>query len=149
MERRHGRIERRLYTILDGAHGLRDELDSDRRWTASGCAVRVVAARSVRHCITNLLVTLGTTRVADLVRGHWRGASGRRNSLHWVLDDTFQEDRCRLRTGYAVCNMASLRCIALNFLMLMQQYFWPRMSIRRLRKMVARNPAQLEPIMAL
>ena len=153
VERGHGRIERRICTILDGAGGLRDELDPDRRWTALGCAVRVVAertlhgctARSVRYYITNLPVTFGAARVGDLVRGHW----GVENSLHWVLDDTFQEDRCRLRTGHAARNMAALRRIALNFLTLMQQYFWPKMSIRRLRKMVARNPAQLEPIMAL
>ena len=43
----------------------------------------------------------------------------------------------------------ALRRIALNFLTLMQQYFRPRMSIHRLRKMMVRNPAQLEPIMAL
>ena len=153
VERGHGRRERRICTILDGAGGLRDELDPDRRWTALGCAVRVVAertlrghtARSVRYYITNLPVTFGAARVADLVRGHW----GVENSLHWVLDDTFQEDRCRLRTGHAARNMAALRRIVLNFLTLMQQYFWPKMSIRRLRKMVARNPAQLEPIMAL
>ena len=140
VERGHGRRERRICTLLDGAGGLRDELDPDRRWTALGCT-----ARSVRHCITNLPVTFGAARVADLVRGHW----GVENSLHWVLDDTFQEDRCRLRTGHAARNMAALRRIALNFLTLMQQYFRPRMSIRRLRKMAARNPAQLEPIMAL
>lgn len=45
--------------------------------------------------------------------------------------------------------MAGLRRIALNILTLLKQYFWPKLSIRRLRKMVARNPAQLEPIMAL
>ena len=73
-----GRIERRTGTLMDGAHGLRDELDPDRRGTALGYAVRVVAprtvrgrtARSVRDYITQLPVTLGPTRVADLVRGH-------------------------------------------------------------------------------
>ena len=79
------------------------------------------------------------------MRGHWGGE----NSLHWVLDDIFQEDRCRLRTGHAARNMAALRRIALNFLTILQQYCWPKMSIRRLRKMVARNPARLEPIMSL
>ena len=65
---------------------------------------------------------------ADLVRGHWAVE----NSLHWVLDDTFQEDRCRLRTGQAARNMAALRRVALNILTLLKQYFWPKLSIRRL-----------------
>ena len=89
-------------------------------------------ARSVRYYITNLPVTLGAAHVADLVRGYWRVPSGRGNSLHWVLDDTFQEDHCRLRTGHAARNRAALRRIALNFLTLLQQYFRPRMSICRL-----------------
>ena len=45
--------------------------------------------------------------------------------------------------------MAALRRVALNILTLLQQYFRPKLSIRRLRKMVARNPARLEPVMAL
>jgi len=151
--RGHGRIERRTCTIMGGPHGILEEIDPDRRWTALACAVRMVAertvrgrtTRAVRYYITNLPVTVGAARVADLVRGHW----GVENSLHWVLDDTFQEDRCRLRTGHAARNMAALRRIALNILTLLQQYFWPKLSIRRLRKMVARNPARLEPIMAL
>ena len=62
---------------MDGANGLRDELDPDRRRTALSCAVRVVAERtlrgcttlSMRHCITTLPVDTGAARVADLVRG--------------------------------------------------------------------------------
>ena len=153
VERRHGRTERRTCTILGGPHGILDEIDPDQLWAGLGCAVRMVAertvrgrtTRAVRYCITNLPVTVGAARMANFVRGHW----GVENSLHWVLDDTFQEDRCRLRTGHAARNMAALRRVALNILTLLQQYFWPKLSIRRLRKMVARNPARLEPLMAL
>ena len=70
MEREHGRLERRTCTIMGGARGLRDELDPDHCWTDLGCAVRVVAECTVRYYITNLPVTFGTARVADLVRGH-------------------------------------------------------------------------------
>ena len=136
VERRHGRTERRTCTILGGANGILDEIDPDQRWEALGCAVRVVAertvrdrtTRAVRYYITNLPVTVGAAHMADLVRGHW----GVENSLHWVLDDTFQEDRCRLRTGHAARNMAALRRVALNILTLLKQYFWPKLSIRRL-----------------
>lgn len=39
-------------------------------------------------------------RTADLVRSHW----GLENRLYRVLDNTFQEDRCRLHTGHAASN---------------------------------------------
>ena len=126
----------------DGATGLRDKLDPDRHWIALGCAGRVGTARTVRDYITNLLVTTGAARVADLVRG--QGPSGRENGLHWVLDGTFQEDHCRLRRGHAARNRAALRRIALSFLMLMQPYVNSTIA----QDSVARTP-QLEPIMAL
>jgi len=145
---------------MDGSSGApaRSWAAPTASWTRSiptaagpqlGCAVRVVAERTVRYYITNLPVTVGAARVADLVRGHWRVPSGRGNCLNWVLDDTFQEDRGRLRTGHAARNKATLRRIALNLRTLLRQYFRPKMSMRRLRKMVARNPAQREPIIAL
>ncbi len=97
--RGQGRIERRTCTIMGGDNGILDEIDPDHRWTALGCVVRVVAertvrgrtTRAVRYDITNLPVDTGAARMADLVRGHWEVE----NSLHGVLDDTFQEDRCR------------------------------------------------------
>ncbi len=152
VERGHGRRERRTCTLLSAAHGLLDALDPDQRWKGLNSVVRVVAertahgrtARSVRDYISNLPLTTGAAAMADLVRAHW----GIENKTHWVLDDTFQEDRCRLRTGSAARNMAGLRRLALNILTIIQRYFWPSMSIRRLRKMVARNPAQLVPVRA-
>ena len=79
VERGHGRTEHHACTIMGGAHGLRDELDPGHRWTALGCAVRVVVARTlrgrtaryVRYYITHLPVDTGAARVAHLVRGHW------------------------------------------------------------------------------
>ena len=96
VERRHGRTERRTCTILGGPHGILDEIDPDQCWEALGCAVRMVAertvrgrtTRAVRYYITNLPVDTGAARMANFVRGHWRGPSGCENSLHWVLDDT-------------------------------------------------------------
>ena len=35
-------------------------------------------------------------RIAHAIRAHW----GIENQLHWVLDVTFGEDACRIRTGH-------------------------------------------------
>ena len=94
--------ERRICTIIGGAN-FQDEFAPNRRWTALGGAVRVVTERTLRYYITNLSVETGAARVAERVRGHW----GIENSLHWVLDDIFQEDRCHLHTGHVTRNMAT------------------------------------------
>lgn len=47
---------------------------------------------------------------SHLVRGHW----GIENHLHWHLDVTFKADKCRLRTGDAPENLATLRKLALQ-----------------------------------
>ena len=39
-----------------------------------------------------------------------------KNSLHWVLDVSFDEDACRIRRDSAAQNMALLRHLALNIL---------------------------------
>jgi predicted transposase YbfD/YdcC len=49
---------------------------------------------------------------ANSIRGHW----GIENSLHWVLDVSFDEDQCRMRTDHSPENMALLRRLALCLL---------------------------------
>jgi predicted transposase YbfD/YdcC len=49
---------------------------------------------------------------ASLIRQHW----DIENTLHWSLDVTFNEDRCRIRKDNAPENMAALRRLALNLL---------------------------------
>ena len=103
MEQGHGRTEQRTCTIMGSAKGIRDDLDPDHRWVRLGSAVRMVTERTVRgrtaqsmySYITNLPVTTGATAGANWVRGHW----GIEKNLHGVLDDTFQEDRCRPQHG--------------------------------------------------
>lgn len=46
------------------------------------------------------------------VRQHW----GVENGLHWTLDVIFDEDKCRLRTGYAAENMSNFRHILVGIL---------------------------------
>jgi predicted transposase YbfD/YdcC len=41
---------------------------------------------------------------------------GIENSLHWVLDVTFNEDTCRVRSLHAPRNLALVRRFALNIL---------------------------------
>jgi predicted transposase YbfD/YdcC len=51
-------------------------------------------------------------RLLELVRGHW----SIENSLHYVRDVTFAEDRSRLRSGYAPQLLAAFRNLALTLI---------------------------------
>ena len=50
----------------------------------------------------------------EIIRGHW----SIENSLHWVRDVTFDEDRSQIRTGSAPRVFASIRNLAISLLRL-------------------------------
>lgn len=52
------------------------------------------------------------SRLLEIIRGQW----SIENRLHWVRDVTFDEDRCRIRTGYGAQNMACIRNLAISIL---------------------------------
>ena len=64
----------------------------------------------VRYFISSAF--LSGQRFAEAVRGHW----GIENSLHWVLDVTFDEDRGRTRKRRIADNLSWLRRFAISLL---------------------------------
>jgi predicted transposase YbfD/YdcC len=45
----------------------------------------------------------------------WRGHWGIENKVHWVRDEVFGEDRCRVRSGAAPQILASVRNLVMNW----------------------------------
>lgn len=71
--------------------------------------------REVAYAITSLTRTQANAReLLAMTRGHW----GIENRLHWVRDETFGEDRCRVRTGSAPQLLAAVRNAATSALRL-------------------------------
>lgn len=67
----------------------------------------------VVYGITSLGRVVGdAARLLRLSREHW----GIENGLHYPRDETFREDRCRVRRGNAPRVLASVRNVALHLL---------------------------------
>jgi len=111
-EKNRGRLEKREVTV----HRDRFNLE-DYGWKDIKFIIKV--KRTVKHksgkiseetayFITNLEEKASFFNKG--IRGHW----GIENSLHYVKDVTFNEDRLKIRSGSAPQNMALLRTFVLN-----------------------------------
>jgi predicted transposase YbfD/YdcC len=130
----HGRIETRRHRV---SHQV-DWLFSERRYAgetqlpglATLAMVEAETERDGQRTLSRRYYVSSARLAADAfaaaVRAHWRIE----NSLHWVLDVGFDEDRARNRKDHGPENLAILRKLALNVLRAAR----PDISIRRKRK---------------
>jgi predicted transposase YbfD/YdcC len=110
----HGRIETRRYWITSEIEWL----GAKASWSNLQSVGMVESRREIgdtvqidtRYFLTSLPAQ--GERFAQAVRQHW----GVENSLHWVLDVSFDEDACRIRKDKGAQTFAVLRHIALNLL---------------------------------
>ena len=110
----HGRIETRRYWITSDIEWL----GAKASWSNFQSIGMVESRRELgdkvetetRYFVTSL--PSDGVRFAQAVRQHW----GIENSLHWVLDVSFDEDACRIRKDKGAQTFSVLRHIALNLL---------------------------------
>jgi len=114
-EKGHGRMDDRLYYLLP----LPDDFAFTKQWAgiqSLGMAIRITTksdgtiSRDARYFIVSHYFS--GERFAQSVRGHW----GIENSLHWVLDVTFNEDQSRARERSLADNLSWLRRFAISLL---------------------------------
>jgi len=110
----HGRIETREVTVVHDVEWLRERHD----WPGLKSVVVVESTREVagkidremRLYITSLVLL--ADQIGPMVRGHWMIENG----LHWVLDMTFRDDECRIRTEHAPANFTTIKHMAHNLI---------------------------------
>ena len=113
-EKNRGRFEKRSCVVLEKTDWFRE----DWQWSGLKTLVMIERHRKTpsdenwsleRHFyITSLPAE--AKEIGRMIRNHW----GIENSLHWVLDVTYQEDSCRVRSGHAASNLSTLRKWTLN-----------------------------------
>ncbi|HEV7367905.1 ISAs1 family transposase [Arenibaculum sp.] len=131
----HGRIEIRRAWVSHDLDWLRGPKSASSEpvllpdMTCLGLIETTVEHRgkttTTRHCHLSSRA-LSPAAYLQAARAHWAVE----NSLHWVLDVTFDEDRARNRKDHGPENLATLRKLALNVLRRAR----PEISIRRKRK---------------
>lgn len=110
----HGRLETRIYWVTSAI----DWLGAKASWANLQSIGMVESRREIGEEVsidTRLFITslpCDGVRFAQAVRHHW----GIENSLHWVLDVSFDEDACRIRKDQGAQSFSVLRHIALNLL---------------------------------
>src|SRR6516165_7818053 len=113
-EQSHGRHELRACWVLTDVA----ELGERAKWPGLQSVIVVVRDRTAgtqNSCEKHYYISsrkLSAKRFLEAVRGHW----GIENSLHWVLDVVFDEDRSRVRKDHGPENLGLLRRMALSML---------------------------------
>ena len=116
VESGHHRREKREVTAV--ALNQMGGLYKQAQWSGLQTIVRVIRTRHLwNKTETEVMFYLSSLppdaqRLGKAIRQHW----SIENQLHWVLDVTFGEDACRIRTGNAPENIALLKRWSINLL---------------------------------
>jgi predicted transposase YbfD/YdcC len=151
----HGRIETRRCLV---SYDL-SWIEQSDRWPGLAGIARIERLReskqtgeSSQEVAHYILSGTGQTaeRVNALARSHW----SIENTLHWVLDVTFDEDQCRVRKGNAAENFGLIRRTALNMLRVAPNPGRHRnkkkpISMKRRRRWVAMSEAYREEVLRI
>ena len=134
----HGRIEKRSCRVLDLTdhpdkaplphRTVAFRIERERRSTKTG-----KVEHETVHGLTSLPPDQATAQVVlALVRGHW----SIENRLHHVRDVSYDEDRCRVRTGHLPRNLACLTNLAISIVRIKGRFD----SIPQAQRHYARRP---------
>ena len=137
---------------MDSATALNQFLEQ-LGWSSVQQVFRITRRRTARNRETGVVststeVVYGITSLSrdqanaqqllELNRGHW----GIENRLHWVRDETFGEDKSRIRTNHGQQQLAATRNAALALCRLNNYH-----EIAAARREFAWNPSRLFAIL--
>jgi predicted transposase YbfD/YdcC len=144
----HGRTETRTTTVIHHLGWLQERhgwpaprgivvVESVREPPPTRAAARNTE-RQTRFSITSL--ALPAQHLGPIIRSH----RAIENSLHWVIDITFRDDQCRVRTEHAPANVTTIKHIAHTLI----RRAPAKHSLRMRRKVAASDDALLASLIA-
>ena len=101
-----------------------------------------MSRRETRHDMTS--ATLDAKQLGPIVRDH-RAVE---NGLHWVMEMTFRDDACRIRTDSAPENFVTLKHMAANLGRKSRRRKKGKVSLGRARKAAAWDDDDLVKLIA-
>lgn len=110
----NGRIETRTTTVIHDVDWLRKR----HGWPGLNAIAMVESTREIKGVIekdTRIFITslvMLAHLLGPVIRSHW----AIENSLRWVMDMTFRDDECRVRTNHAPANFTTIKHMAHNLL---------------------------------
>ena len=145
VEKDHGRIETRCCWVVE-EDAIR-WLEREDQWPGLRSIAAIESERKIRGKTTTQTryfissLTGKAHKLAEAAREHW----AIENSLHYVLDVTFNEDKSRIRKDNAPENLVVLRRIALN--MVKKEQTRKKSSVRSRVKAAGWDNSYLERIL--
>ena len=114
----HGRIEKRVIQVAPVKEG-QTKFPHAAQFIKVFRSTTDLKGSNLKQEIAYLVTSLSSERATagyllESIRGHW----SIENSLHWVRDVTFDEDRSQIRTGSAPRVFASMRNLVISLLRL-------------------------------
>ena len=122
-------------------------LNKQEQWADIQTIVRVKTCRYLWNKTTHELLFYLSSLPVDAqlkgraIRQHW----SIQNQEHWVLDVTFNEDRCRIRSLNSLRNLAVIRRMSLKTV---YQETTLKLSLRQKRKRAAVNDASSQILLS-
>lgn len=145
VEAGHGRREHRQVWAVPLA--VMGALHESGQWAGLQTVVRVKRVRHLWNQTTQEVMfylsslPCDAVQIGRAIRTHW----SIENSLHWVLDVTFDEDASRIRTAHSPQNMALLKRMAIGVL---NQETSKKRSLRQKAKRAAMSPDYMLQVLA-
>ena len=141
-EKSRGRLETREYTIMPLPTAMAAFSSRWSKLNSIGRVVRKVKRDGKQTSETSYYICSIEAKVglfSNSTRSHW----SIENSLHWVMDVVFGEDRSRIRVGHAAENMSFIR----RFVTTLLKRDTTKSSLKQKRKEAAWDTAFLEKLL--